>query len=157
MSYPEDSAEETWKADGATFSIVKHDYFGGTYCGYVRFPKRPTIEESYKGILTYVPVHGGITYAEENKDGMVYGFDCNHAYDASNPSLKDMDWLKAECHRMAKCISIAAAHEEEYLAASDEGKADVIDAYHARLKEENIEFVFTDNFGAMINVLFGEL
>lgn len=159
MSYPEDSAEETWEADGAKFSIVFHELAPGYehYCGYVRFPSRFTKEQRYNGILTYVPVHGGITYADEDDDGsMVYGFDCGHADDDKNPQMRDKEWLRGECQRMAQAISIAAAYEDDYLLApSNEIKADVIDQYHQRLAEEGIEFDLHDNFGALINVMFG--
>lgn len=158
MSYPEDSAEETWEADGAKFSIVTHPTMGH-YCGYVRFPCRPVKEQDYHGILTYVPVHGGITYARMSDDGsMVYGFDCAHADDENNPDLRDIEWLKTECQRMAQAISIAAAFEDAYLEADgDKSRAVVLDEYHERLALENIEFKLTNNFGAMINAMFGGL
>lgn len=156
MTYPEDEADETWQADGATFSVMRAPL--GHWCGYVRFPARPVAEEGYRGILTYVPVHGGITYAEEDNEGMVYGFDCAHSGDDSDPEVSDLAWLKAECQRMAQAVSIAAGYEEEYLAGKDdEARAQTLDAYHARLTEEGISFELTGNFGAMINVLTGRL
>jgi hypothetical protein len=156
--YPEDSAVETWERDVATFSISRHERLGH-FCGYVRFPRRPVSEPGYDGLLVYVPVHGGLTYASEADDGtMVYGFDCNHADDDHDPKTRDMEWLRAECHRMATAISIAAGYEEEYLLARDNtAKAAVIEAYHERLKAEQIDFTLTDNLGAMISVLTGEL
>jgi hypothetical protein len=156
MAYPEDKADETWQADGATFSIIRADL--GHWCGYVRFPARPVAEEGYRGILTYVPVHGGITWAEEDDGGMVYGFDCAHSGDDNDPNVKDVVWVKAECQRMAQAISIAAGYEDEYLAAKDdEARAYTLDSYHARLAEEGMSFELMDNFGAMINVLAGKL
>ena len=163
MEYPEEKALETWKADGATFSIIERNIFGlsigAPYNGYVRFPSRPVKEEGYQGIMTYVPVHGGITYAEESEDGsMVYGFDCAHFGDENNPELFEIDWVKAECQRMASAISIAAAYEDEYLAANTrEARAEVITEYHERLRLENIDFNIHNNFGALINAMFGEL
>ena len=83
MEYPESKALETWKHDDLVFSIVQHSTLNH-YCGYVRFPKKPVREMGYNGILTYVPVHGGITFADSGKDGsMVYGFDCGHCDDWS--------------------------------------------------------------------------
>lgn len=163
MEYPEEKALETWKVDGATFSIIERSTYGlsigAPYNGYVRFPSRPVKEEGYRGILTYVPVHGGITYAEQSEDGsMVYGFDCAHAGDELNQQLFDLEWVKAECQRLAQAISIAAAYEDEYLEANtNEARAAVIDAYHERLRQENIEFNLHDNFGAMIQVMFGNI
>lgn len=69
-----------WKDGELEFYLVRNEW--GSWCGYVRFPKRPVQAEGHKGLLTYVPVHGGITWAEDSPDGsMVYGFDCGHASD----------------------------------------------------------------------------
>ena len=158
MIYPEDVSVDKWSKDDLTFSIVKHGSFGH-YCGYVRYPRRPVIESGYDGILTYAPVHGGITYADESNDGtMVYGFDCNHVGDECRPECKDINWLKQECERMAACINIAAQHEHDYLLAKNEAsKAAAIDGYHREVAEKiGAVFKLTENFGAMINVLGGE-
>ena len=155
--YPEKEATKTWEREGVTFSIAQMPL--GHYCGYCRFPKRPTIEEGYDGILAYVPVHGGLTYAESDADGtMVYGFDCAHSGDDENPERSDIDWLTAECERMAVGIAVAAEFEEAYLLARDgETRAATLDAYHDKMRETGAEFVLADNFGAMINVLCGQL
>lgn len=161
--YPENEAVEVWERDGAVFSIVNCSStllvsYRAPYNGYVRFPRRPVKELGYRGILAYAPVHGGITYASESEDGsMVYGFDCGHAHDTNNEQLFDIEWVKAECQRMAQAISIAAAYEDEYLEANSAKRADVLESYHERLRQENIDFNLSDNFGAMINVMFGDL
>lgn len=156
MSYPEDKADEMWRENGLLFSLVKTDM--GHWCGYVRFKERPVNELEYNGILTYAPVHGGITYANEDADGMVYGFDCAHAGDDQNPVFQNIDWLKNECDNMAVAIQEAAQFEDRYLLAdTDEEKARVINEYHDRLRDKGIVFDLQDNFGAMINVLFGSL
>lgn len=133
---------------------------GGTWCGYVRFMRRQLREQGYKGIATYVPVHGGITYAEgEEGQGMVYGFDCGHAGDDKNPQTTDKVWLMQQCRVMAVSILLAARYESHYLLAKTEKeKALVVDKYHDDLKKNyGIEFILKDNLGAMINVLFGGL
>lgn len=131
----------------------------GHYCGYVQFPKPLLQEEGYYGIVQYVPVHGGITLMTHNPDGSVtYGFDCAHSGDDTDPNLRDLSWLHNECEKMAQCLALAAdGYEQDYLDAQDnKSRAEVIDAYHERLKELEIaEFVLTDNFNAMINVMFG--
>ncbi len=153
--YPEGSAKVSWWEETIYCSLVQTRH--GHWCGYARFPKQPTQESGYSGILTYVPVHGGITYARQDDDGtMVYGFDCAHADDDNNPLLQDLDWLKAECQRMVAAILAAASVESLYLDAKDNpAKADVIDRYHAACQEHGIEFNLQDNFGAMINIMFG--
>jgi len=99
--YPECKAIVIWEKDGLVFSIVKHSTLGH-YCGYVRFPKRPVKEKEYGGILTYVPVHGGITYAKESEDGsIVYGFDCAHCDDWSLINPDGKKWTIEEVKREA--------------------------------------------------------
>lgn len=88
---------------------------------------------------------------------MVYGFDCNHAHDKNNPKLRDIEWLGEECFRMGRAILVAAEFEQAYLSSADDEKAKVIQDYHDRLKNEGINFVLSDNFGAMIKVLSGSL
>jgi len=160
--YPEDMAEIVWKKGNVKFALVKQKIigFGEYYCGYCIFPKRFLIERKYDGIVTYVPVHGGITFAEEREDGsMVYGFDCAHAGDEKKPELKDIEWLKRECERMAKALKIAKKYEKRYLLAKDnKERAKVIEEFLKEVKEKTgAEFKLTENFGAMINFLCGEL
>ena len=158
-NYPETKATRTWKNGSLTYSLVLGDEpFMHHYCGYARFPKRPVREVGYYGILSYVPVHGGITYARQDDEGMVYGFDCAHAGDEEKSWLKDEAWLMAECERMAFAIQWARWFELPYrMAWSNNLKAKVIGGYHALLRRRGIEFELTDNFGAMLNLLAGDL
>lgn len=64
LVYPEGSALAVWQHNELTCSIVRHG--SGHLCGYVRFPKRLLRERDYDGIVTYVPVHGGVTYSRED-------------------------------------------------------------------------------------------
>lgn len=160
--YPEEHSgvAKNWAGDdGLGFTILQTDL--GHYCGYVRFPKRPLREPGYNGAATYVPVHGGLTFASEDKDGsMVYGFDCAHCDDDANAQTRDPEWLKAECERMAVGILSLVPHEAKYLTLPEEdseGRAAVIDAYHDALKAQGIAFDASNNFGAMINLFCGKL
>ena len=136
-----------------------HHHSCGHYCGYVVFPARFTVEDGYNGLLTYVPVHGGITFAEERADkSMAYGFDCNHCDDAGKDILRDRDWLVAECERMAIGIVAAKQCEQDYLLSADsEAKSAVIRKYHEHVSTLGADFDLQDNFGAMIRVFCGEL
>ena len=131
------------------------------YYGYCRFPKPLLQEPGYHGFVNYVPVHGGITLTTHNPDGSVtYGFDCAHSGDSENPLCHDLIWLRTETEKMAQCLALAAdGYERDYLAATDtESKCAVVDAYHQRLRDEQVaDFELTDNFGAMMNVLFGQV
>jgi len=161
--YPESKAVKVWRKGNLTFSIVKHSSMGH-YCGYVRFPKHPVKEKEYGGILTYVPVHGGITYAKESEDGsMVYGFDCAHAGDFSETFPYGKKWtieeVEKETEKMAIGIEIAKKYEKRYLQSyTQKGKAKVIDEFHKELAEKHgITFKLQDNFGAMLNLLGRDL
>ena len=111
--------------------------------GYCEFPKKPVRENDYSGILSYVPVHGGITYANAEEGGkMVYGFDTVHAGDdEGHPEFKDPDWILEEAKRMAIAIQTCAKYEYRYLRCiTNKGKAKVIDSWREELKEKyNIE------------------
>lgn len=156
--YPESKAVKTWRVKNIIFSIVHHSHLGH-YCGYVRFPKKILREKGYDGIVTYVPVHGGITYVEQSEDGsIVYGFDCAHSGDKKNPYCKDLEWLTKECARMAIALETAKKYEGRYLRCiTNKGKAKAIDNYHNELRKNRIFFSLQNNFGAMLNVLGGKL
>lgn len=148
-----------WVKDDVKYTIKQVSWGPQHYCGYCTFPKRFAVEGGYDGILTYVPVHGGITYADESDDSMTYGFDCGHCDDENNPQLRDIEWLKGECERMASAIKIAAEYEPEYLLAkTNKEKARILEEYHKKTETElGAEFDIKDNFGTMIRLLCGEL
>lgn len=148
---------KAWEKENIKYSIVLTSM--GHYCGYAKFTERPTKETGYDGILTYVPIHGGITYAQSDEDGFEYGFDCAHAGDETCTELRDIEWLTQECERMALAIQVAAKHETEYLFAdTNERKAEIIQEYLDELFDEHgIYLNLVDNFRAMINVLCGDL
>lgn len=151
--YPESRAEETWAYEGVQCSVLLTTM--GHYCGYARFADKPVKEPGYNGILSYVPVHGGITYAHAGDDGMVYGFDCAHLDDERNPLMRDIDWLKGQCQKMADSIVLAAEYEDRYLMAAGDNttRAAIIDEFTKKLGGLEV----TDNLGAMINVVCGQL
>lgn len=162
--YPESEAKIVWKKGKVKFALVEKEagLFApfSYYCGYCIFPKRFLVERGYGGIVIYVPVHGGITYAKEREDGsMVYGFDCAHVGDEDKPELKDINWLKKECEAMAKALRIAKKYEKDYLLApNNEKRAEVIDKFLREVEEKTGKvLIIEENFGVMINLLFGML
>lgn len=161
MSTIPEASRKTWQKDNVTFYIVKnewnHGLTGGHYCGYCQFAKRPVIEQDYNGILTYVPVHGGITYAKEQPDGsMIYGFDCAHWGDDNDARCISKEWLTAECERMALGIQVAAKYEERYLLARElADKAAIIDEMHAEL--DGLGSGYELSTGAILNLPAGDL
>ena len=152
--YPDSQAFEQWEHNGCVCYLL-HTTMGHN-CGYVRFPKKPVKEDGYNGILTYVPVHGGITYAHSNEDGMVYGFDCAHSGDEDNPDVRDTSWLKGQCRLMVNSIALAAEFEDRYLLATGDNaeRAAIITEFEEKL---GTEVNMSNNFGVMLNVLCGRL
>lgn len=70
----------------------------GYRCGYVRVPPEHPCHGKYYGDVEGIEVHGGLTFGANEghplwKDckfpcgGTMFGFDCNHAWDAPDPSL----------------------------------------------------------------------
>jgi len=123
------------------------------YNGYLEFKKRPVRERGYNGIVAYVPVWGGITYAQESDDGaMIYGFDTCHIEQEKLP-IRDPKWIKKQLRSMRDGLFRAKEVETKYLkAVSPKGKA------------KHAAYVFGENkpvkglgFSALINLMTGEV
>jgi hypothetical protein len=119
--------------------------------GYVVFPKRLTIETGYNGLLEYIPVHGGITFAHEYEDGMVYGFDTAHC-DSEEKPRDNVEWIKGQIAIMTKGVKLAAELEPKYLLARTNEEKQPICQQIIELNPDDWK-----NFGVMINLLSGEL
>ncbi len=139
--------------------VVSNRYPEFQFNGYCRFRHKPVIEEGYNGILNYVPVHGGITYCHHSKGVSTYGFDTAHSDDENNPLCRNIEWIEFQCRLMSESIRIASRFEPEYLKHKDRlVRAYVVDKFHrAILKKTGQNFNLTNNFGAMINLLCGDV
>jgi hypothetical protein len=158
---------ETWRKPGMLFTLrlIKHEWEGprsrGHFVGYVRFAKSPFKAFSgYNGIVTYVPVHGGVTYAERDADGsVVYGFDCNHYNDEGRIFTKP--WLRKECEKMGYCILIAAKYDASYRRFSPKnwlGRSNVLVRMQKAMQRKYPDVAEAElSFGVMINLLTGTL
>ena len=145
-----DKALHKGKILGYEYWIVKAPIEDGLN-GYVVFPKIPTIEKGYCGILSYVPVHGGITYATEDDMGMVYGFDTLHC-DSNEYPRTDKKWIKKQIKIMIRGILKAREVERNYLrCTTNRGKG----KWAQRVCDINPNNSF--NFGQAINLLSGKL
>ncbi len=173
--YLEKNNIETGKILGHKYWIVEfplQEYNLGALNGYIHFKTRPTTEKGYQGILTYVPVHGGITLAKsDGREGMIYGFDTGHC-DSEKYPRTDKKWVKRQIGLMLRGILRARTIEIPYLLmgySSDFlGRLDFMRIFHrwARCIQANfVQFVWdTDkkhgnefNFGMMINMLCGKI
>ncbi len=153
-NYPASKAIENGEIDSLKYWIVPSRYpeYAGLN-GYVAFPKKPVIENGYSGLLTYVPVHGGITYASQGKLGMVYGFDTAHS-DSEKFPRNDKEWIKKQCKKMIDGILMAKKVEKKYLTAKNQKtKA----KYAQMVLDTDKDKENQHNFGIGINVLSGEV
>lgn len=127
--------------------------------GYCRFKRKPVYERGYDGILNYVPVHGGITFALHQFGVSTYGFDTAHAGDDENPLCKNIEWVEHQALVMAESVRIAALYERDYLKFNDRyARAEVIDRYHRHVRRAiGQPFELMNNFGAMINAITGKI
>lgn len=136
----------------------KYDYwivpapFYGALNGYAIFDKCPTIERGYGGVLTYVPVHGGITFCDQCVDGTIYGFDTSHC-DSEEYPRSDVSWIKEQIVVMINGILVAKKVERKYLSAKTNNQK-------AKLLQKIQEVGAVEqrtNFGVNINLLMGQL
>jgi hypothetical protein len=130
----------------------------GNLQGYARFPRRPLYERGYKGIATYIPAPGGITFAEQYADGsFVYGYDTAHI-DQEGVKFKDVSWHVVQVEFMVDAIMIARRLERAYRDAKQNSKrAKVLDEFDRRLRLRGKQIDVTGNFGVMLNLLSGQL
>lgn len=165
--YPEKNANKVWVKDGAMLSVILQD--DGHYCGYVRFAKRPVVERGYDGFVTYIPVHGGITFARGSENGsMVYGFDCAHAGDWVSYCPSGHKWTEdevvVETEKLLRNFQLGLKYEKRYLGKySRKGRylrkntvrerAKILDEYMREADGTGI----MDNFGVLINLFTGQL
>jgi hypothetical protein len=128
----------------------------GRFNGYVRFPKLPMVAPGLRGILDYIPVHGGLTFFQEWWDGSVtYGFDTGHLVSMEMKEIiNDVEWMMAETESMGRSIQIASRFERYYLNAGEDNdkKARVLDRM-GKFLPVNVR----DNLGIMLNLLCGDL
>lgn len=149
-------AIETGIVDGHEYWIVpspmKSKGIGGLN-GYVVYEERPVRELGYDGILMYVPVHGGITYAQESDDCMVYGFDTAH-HDSDSFPINDATWIKEQITMMIAGIDAAVIVEQNYLrCSSTKGKAK-----HAQtVWDTKGDAEQSYNFGITLNLMMGKI
>lgn len=145
---------EEYKLDGLKCKINSGSGFGG-FNGYITYPKRPLKEDGYNGIATYIPVHGGLTYAKEEKDGsFTYGFDTSHC-DSPKFPVTDVNWIKKQIQVIRDGIAICKKYEDKYLLAEGDNKK------RAKICQKIYDIGKDNNdgmpFGININLLSGKL
>lgn len=152
--WPENAAVDSGLIEGYQYYVVPGPKHGnGNLNGYVKMPKGMFVEQGYDGIITYVPVHGGITYANEKDGFMIYGFDTMHCNSEDFP-IRDKAWIKSECARMIDGLLVAAKVEKKYLTAKKNSSRA---KYAQMVLDVDKEQKSGKSFGVMLNILSGKV
>lgn len=127
----------------------------GALNGYVVFPRRHApvrMGPRATGILEYVPVHGGITYAVKDSLGCVFGFDTAH-HDSPGLPTHDKKFIQWQCRLMYEGLVIAGKIEDDYARAkgNNRRRADIVQPLLDLVPEQGY------SLGVMLNILGGEL
>jgi hypothetical protein len=133
-------------------SIPTYMSMEGALNGYVAFDKRhaPLIARD-EGILSYLPVHGGVTYAVKDSCACVYGFDTAHVISDHMPRT-ERPWIAWQCRVLYESILLAATLERRYLRAqTNSEKARILQPLLDLVPEEEL------GTGALLNILCREL
>lgn len=145
---------EEYEMEGLKCKINTGSGYGG-FNGYITYPKRPLKETGYNGIASYIPVHGGLTYANTNEDGtFTYGFDTSHCYSNEFPNT-DIDWIKSQIKVIYDGISICKKLENKYLLAEGDNdkRAKIVQKIYDAGKQNNKGYPFN----VSIKLLSGNL
>lgn len=129
-------------------------HYAGALNGYVVFPKRDCpvgMGPRATGILEYVPVHGGITYATKDALGCVFGFDTAH-HSSPHLPIAEPKWIKWQCEVMYEGIKLAGKVEPEYRKTRNNLR-------RAELVQPILDLIPEGEWsmGVMLNVLMGRL
>jgi hypothetical protein len=111
------------------------DCRGSHLCGYTRIPREKT-PDSWRGnydadALQFLSVHGGLTYAEDDGDYCIFGFDCAHAGDENRPELKDAVHVLSLAKSMRQQLDLFAAKRDEWLLADRDLRVRIIEEIRA--------------------------
>ncbi|HZF24008.1 MAG TPA: hypothetical protein VE030_11160 [Burkholderiales bacterium] len=127
--------------------------------GYVAFPKRhapklPT--NSYGGILQYIPVHGGVTYAVKDSYMAVWGFDTLHC-DSGEVPRADRAWILGQCRLLHTGLLIAAKLWPEWRKASQARRTEMADWMLQLVDDGRVGLTGRLNLGSMLDLMRGRI
>ncbi|HEY1897029.1 MAG TPA: hypothetical protein VGG62_12180 [Terracidiphilus sp.] len=126
--------------------------------GYVAFPKRhaPRMPITTGGIVKYIPVHGGATWACKDATAAVWGFDTMHA-GSENVERTNQDWIRYQCHVLHHGLEIAEELWPKFKRATQAQRAEMaqqlfdIDVAASGRTTDRL------GFEAMLGILFGRI
>ena len=121
MEWEQEPNSKKFGESGYLCEVRRHPSLGHL-CGYVHLPKGHELF----GIGYYdvdVNIHGGLTYAEQEGDDWVFGFDCAHAGDlvpgmhkyhvSIGDVYRNMEYVENETRNLAKQLKEMERKEVE--------------------------------------------
>lgn len=133
-------------------AVVKHSL--GHLCGYVvlennKIPKEWIGNYNSDG-LQYLNIHGGLTYCKEEHPYTVFGFDCSHLHDDSNPLLQQLSHVMRLTRQMEQQLLEFISRYEEYRKEDKEDRIKILDEIRS-----TAEIQLELGFMALIDTLSG--
>jgi len=128
----------------------------GSLNGYVAFPKRraPLLARSAidrSGLLDFIPVHGGVTWALKDEFACVYGFDTQH-FDSERVPRDDKLWIRWQCKILYQSILRTAKVERAFRRSRNpEDRIRIAQSIVDIIPEENM------GMGALLRLISGEI
>lgn len=124
--------------------------------GYIAWRKRwkPRVPVTTGGLVKYIPVHGGVTWAHKDSYAAVWGFDTMHAASENEPRT-DRDWIRGNCWILYRGLILAAQLWPEFQRANRRRKAQLAEQLLALLPEQPMGKKL--GFEAMIGLLAGDV
>jgi hypothetical protein len=124
--------------------------------GYVAFPKRraPHIPPGTGSLTSYIPVHGGVTYASKDSFAAVWGFDTMHSGSEHEPR-GDKDWILANCVILYRGLLLAAKLWPEFRRAGRDRRMVLAQQLLDLIPEQPLMEKL--GFEALINLMCGKV
>ena len=127
--------------------------------GYVAFDKRhaPRVGDGTGNIVQYIPVHGGVTYAEKDSYAAVWGFDTMHCRSEEEPRT-DPAWILANCYVLYRGLKLGAELWPEFRRANCARRAELAQQLIDLNEEQSGQPLHQRlGFEALINLMTGQV
>ena len=125
--------------------------------GYVLFPKRHAPRVASKGLVDFIPVHGGVTYQVKDRAAAVWGFDTNHGGISEKVPRDNVDWVAGQCQLLYTGLITAHEYEREYRRAGRKRRVEIAQFLIQTLDDGRVNLADRLGMGALIPLLFGEM
>jgi len=126
--------------------------------GYVAFPKRaaPKLPAGTRDILSFIPVHGGVTYACKDSYMAVWGFDTMH-YRSEQVPRTERAWILAQCRLLYTGLLVAAEFYPKWSRAGQDERCKMADWLLQLVDDERVGTLDRLNVTSMLSLLTGRI